>query len=78
MKKFAFVLFCSVYILAFAEKQNPGIEPTPLNPYTICLGDKGHNTGHCSERKDGLGSACVDAGFLQSKNCYSQQPREGA
>ena len=43
-----------------------------LQPYTICLGDEGHNSGLCKSRVDGLGSSCVEAGFLQSKNCYGQ------
>lgn len=77
MKKIVSMLFCFVCSIVLAENRPVDPNPDPLNPYTICLGDKGHNDGHCSERRDGLGSACVDAAFLQRKDCYSQQPRQG-
>lgn len=58
-EKKLFLLFCLVTVVAFAEKQDQGPNPAPLNPYFVCLGDNGHDTGHCSQRADGLGSVCV-------------------
>lgn len=76
MKKTVSMLFCFVCSIVLAENRPVETIPTPLNPYTICLGDKGRNDGHCAKRKDGLGSACVKANILQRKDCYSQKPRE--
>lgn len=69
-KKIMFALFAmsATFIMAGPEDDNGG--NSLANPYTICLNDKGNNTGRCKERVDGLGSSCVKAGFLQSKNCY--------
>lgn len=77
MKKYILLFAFSLStFVAIAEKETPNPDPDPIKQYTICLGDDGHNTGHCSERVDGLGSSCVKAAFLQKKNCYDEQIRD--
>lgn len=69
-KSIMFALFAlSVTFIMAGPEDNDG-DTSLANPYTICLSDKGNNTGRCKERVDGYGSSCVKAGILQSKNCY--------
>lgn len=69
-KKILFILVAMSTGFIMAEQEDNNGDSELANPYTICLGDKGNNTGRCKERIDGYGSSCVKAGVLQSKNCY--------
>ena len=69
-KKVLFILLVMSTGLIMAGPEDNNSDSSLVNPYTICLADKGHNTGRCKERVDGLGSSCVEAGYLQTKNCY--------
>lgn len=62
------IFLAATTVLAKKEVSNPN---QPADVYTVCLGDKGHNTGHCSSKMNGYGSACVKAGLLQGHNCFS-------
>lgn len=66
---FALFAMSATFIMAGPEDDNG--DNSLVNPYTICLGDKGKNTGHCEERMNGQGSSCVTAGWLEIKDCYS-------
>lgn len=71
MKRIFSIIIFFVAITALAEKaDNDGKNELARDVHTVCLGDKGHNTGHCSSKMNGYGSACVKAGFLQGHNCF--------
>lgn len=70
------VVLCVIMAFAMAETlPTQGSTTTISDIYTICLGDKGHNTGHCSEKTNGLGSACVKKKLFQRRDCYSSKGR---
>lgn len=71
-KKILFILFAMSTGLIMAEQEDNNGDSELANSYTVCLGDEGNNKGRCKERADGYGSSCVNAGFLQSKNCYDE------
>lgn len=75
MKKLITVIFCLTATVIFAKKTDNTGDKDLADVYTVCLGDKGHNTGHCSTKMNGYGSACVKAGFLQGHNCFTSQER---
>lgn len=75
MKK---ILSIMIFLAATTVLAKKAVENNPNQPadvYTVCLGDKGHNTGHCSSKMNGYGSACVKAGLLQGHNCFSSVER---